>query len=203
MFASKLEAEQLAPNPILARFRKWVEGETLTDPSWLEEWLTAMADPEAESDAGRVLDELCATPYRRREREAQEVHARAVLTRLQRIAALPAPVALGDALETLADVMAATGDADDLYGAFQWIEVAAIANVLHASGSSRVAAEIVARWTAINGHVIEVEDFPTPAELTASYGAVNCTECGDVVMPGDVGADQSACADCIAAGARS
>jgi hypothetical protein len=70
------------PNPILARFRKWIEGETLADPSWIAEWLDAMADPDVNSAAAIVLDELYETPYRRRERAEQEAHARRVLHRL-------------------------------------------------------------------------------------------------------------------------
>lgn len=73
-------------NPILVRFRKWVEGETLADPSWAAEWVEAMDDVTVESDAARVLDVLYETPYRRRERAAHELHARAVISRLALLA---------------------------------------------------------------------------------------------------------------------
>ncbi|MDY0829118.1 hypothetical protein SK224_08250 [Microbacterium sp. BG28] len=76
-----------APNPILARFRRWVEGETLADPCWATEWLEAMADPNAENAASAVLDDLYAAPYRRRERAEQEEHARRVISRIQRLSA--------------------------------------------------------------------------------------------------------------------
>jgi len=85
MFASKTLRDHVQhnpANPILARFRNWVEGETLADPTWLEEWLAAMDDTSLENDAAQVLDVLYTVPYRRREREAQEVHARRVLSRL-------------------------------------------------------------------------------------------------------------------------
>lgn len=74
------------PNPILVRFRKWVEGETLADPCWAVEWVEAMDDTSVESDAALVLDELYETPYRRRDREAQERHARRVISRLASLA---------------------------------------------------------------------------------------------------------------------
>ena len=74
------------PNPILVRFRKWVEGETLADPSWAVEWVEAMDDANVESDAARVLDVLYETPYRRRERAAHELHARRVISRLGSLA---------------------------------------------------------------------------------------------------------------------
>lgn len=73
-------------NPILVRFRMWVEGETLADPCWAVEWVEAMDDTSVESDAARVLDELYETPYRRREREAHELHARRVISRLASLA---------------------------------------------------------------------------------------------------------------------
>lgn len=75
-------------NPILARFRKWVEDETLADPSWATEWVAAMDDPDRVSDAADVLDELYEAPYRRKQREAEAQHARRVISRL---------AALGDA----------------------------------------------------------------------------------------------------------
>lgn len=82
------------PNPILVRFRKWVEGETLSDPCWAEEWLAAMGDPDLVVDAGRALDEVYAIPYLRGVRAAQELHARAVLTRLHRLAVAASEMSL-------------------------------------------------------------------------------------------------------------
>lgn len=105
---------------------------------------------------------------------------------------------VANAVATLADVMDQTEDADDLYEAFQWVEVAAIANVLHASGASRVAAEMVARWTAVNGHVIEVDEVATPADLTASFGAISCSECGTPVFPTEAVPKPSICEACAA-----
>ncbi len=35
------------PNPILVRFRKWIEGEDLTDPCWVDEWIVALHNLDA------------------------------------------------------------------------------------------------------------------------------------------------------------
>ncbi|MBN9176087.1 MAG: hypothetical protein J0I43_01775 [Microbacterium sp.] len=35
------------PNPILVRFRKWIEGEELADPHWVDQWIVALDQLDA------------------------------------------------------------------------------------------------------------------------------------------------------------
>lgn len=55
---------------------------------------------------------------------------------------------LRQAVSHLSDVLANAADADNLWRAMQWTEVAAVADVLHAAGHVESAGQVVRWWGA-------------------------------------------------------
>lgn len=92
-----------ARNPILARFRKWTEGETLADPSWAQRWLAALDDPSIDTPESEALDRVYDEPLCLLEWRRFETEARRVLKRIDRVARAPLVVTTLDAASALPD----------------------------------------------------------------------------------------------------
>ena len=70
------------PNPILIRFRKWIDGEDIGDQFWVDYWVTAF--DEFDTFGGFITWDYADHPLHVliTATDAQSAHARRVLTRL-------------------------------------------------------------------------------------------------------------------------
>jgi hypothetical protein len=80
---------------------------------------------------------------------------------------------LVNALATLHAVFQNTADADELWRAMRWSEVAAIANVLHAAGYADAGADVLRSWIAAVDLEEELTDTgdESPLDLMARWDA--------------------------------
>lgn len=76
--------QHINPNPILIRFRKWIEGEDVADPYWVAYWITAFDEFDAFGGFKTWDESAHALHVITTATDDERNHARRVLERLAR-----------------------------------------------------------------------------------------------------------------------